>query len=109
VVSRIWRAFARPRHRHETLKLSRDPLFVEKVRDIVGLYANPPDRALVLCVDEMPQIQATVPTAPVLPMRSGQVERRTHDDVRHGTTDLFAALDVRTGQVIGERRARHRP
>jgi transposase len=107
-VSRIWRAFALQPHRHETFKLSRDPLFVEKVRDIVGLYLDPPDRALVLCVDEKPQIQAKAPTVPVLPMRPGQVERRTHDYVRHGTTDLFAALDVRSGKIIGECRERHR-
>ena len=78
------------------------------MRDVVGLYMSPPDRALVLCVDEKPQIQAVERTAPVLPMRSGQVERRTHDYVRHGTTDLFAALDVRTGKVIGACRQRHR-
>lgn len=78
---RIWRAFALQPHRTETFKLSRDPLFVDKVRDIVGLYMNPPDRALVLCVDEKPQIQAIERTAPVLPMRPGQVERRTHDYV----------------------------
>jgi transposase len=107
-VSRIWRAFALQPHRHETFKLSRDPLFVEKVRDIVGLYLDPPERALVLCVDEKPQIQARAPTAPVLPMRPGQVERHTHDYVRNGTTDLFAALDVRSGTVIGECRKRHR-
>jgi transposase len=107
-VSRIWRAFALQPHRAEAFKLSTDPLFIEKVRDIVGLYLNPPDRALVLCVDEKPQIQAKAPTAPVLPMRPGQAERRTHDDVRHGTTDLFAALDVKAGRVIGACRPRHR-
>jgi transposase len=107
-VVRIWRAFALQPHRTETFKLSRDPLFVDKVRDVVGLYMSPPDRALVLCVDEKPQIQAVERTAPVLPMRSGQVERRTHDYVRHGTTDLFAALDVKTGKVIGACRQRHR-
>ena len=107
-VSRIWRAFALRPHRAETFKLSTDPLFIEKVRDIVGLYLNPPDRALVLCVDEKPQIQAKAPTAPVLPMRPGQVERRTHDYLRHGTTDLFAALDVKAGRVIGACRPRHR-
>ena len=106
-VSRIWRAFALQPHRWETFKLSRDPLFVDKVRDIVGLYLNPPDRALVLCVDEKPQIQARSPTAPILPMRPGQVERHTHDYVRHGTTDLFAALDICSGRVVGECRARH--
>ena len=107
-VVRIWHAFALQPHRCETFKLSRDPLFVDKVRDIVGLYMAPPDRALVLCVDEKPQIQALQRTAPVLPMRPGQVERRTHDYVRHGTTDLFAALDVKTGKVIGACRKRHR-
>jgi transposase len=95
-------------HRSETFKLSKDPLFVEKVRDIAGLYLNPPDRALVLCVDEKSQIQALDRTQPLLPMRPGQVERRTHDYKRHGTTSLFAALDVKTGKVIGEFHRRHR-
>lgn len=107
-VSRIWRAFALQPHRTETFKLSKDPLFIEKVRDIVGLYLNPPDRALVLCVDEKAQIQALDRSQPLLPMRPGQVERRTHDDMRHGTTSLFAALDVKTGRVIGECHRRHR-
>ena len=107
-VSRIWRAFALQPHRTETFKLSADPLFIEKVRDIVGLYLNPPDRALVLCVDEKSQIQALDRTAPLLPLRPGQAERRTHDYVRHGTTSLFAALDARTGQVIGQCHRRHR-
>jgi transposase len=107
-VCRIWRAFAPKPHRTETFKLSTDPLFVEKVRDIVGLYLAPPDRALVLCVDEKPQIQAVERTAPVLPMRPGQPERRTHDYLRHGTLDLFAALDAKTGTVIGQCRPRHR-
>jgi transposase len=107
-VVRIWHAFALQPHRSETFKLSRDPLFVDKVRDIVGLYMNPPDRAMVLCVDEKPQIQAIERTAPVLPMRPGQVERQTHDYIRHGTTDLFAALDLKTGSVIGRCRKRHR-
>jgi transposase len=107
-ISRIWRAFALQPHRSETFKLSKDPLFVEKVRDIVGLYLNPPDRALVLCADEKSQIQALDRTQPLLPMRPGQAERRTHDYVRHGTTSLFAALDVKTGTVIGECHARHR-
>src|SRR5215217_3215346 len=93
-VCRIWHAFALKPHRVDTFKLSTDPLFLEKVRDVVGLYLSPPDRALVLCVDEKPQIQAVERTAPVLPMRPAQVERRTHDYKRHGTTDLFAALDV---------------
>lgn len=107
-VSRIWRAFALQPHRSETFKLSSDPLFIEKVRDIVGLYLNPPDRAAVLCVDEKSQIQALDRTAPLLPMRPGQIERRTHDYVRHGTTSLFAALNTRTGEIIGECHRRHR-
>ena len=107
-VSRIWRAFALQPHRSETFKLSRAPLFVEKVRDIVGLYLNPPDRALVLCVDKKAQIQALDRTQPLLPMRPGQVERRTHDYERHGTTSLFAALDLASGRVIGECHRRHR-
>ena len=107
-VARIWKAFALQPHRVETFKLSKDPLFIERVRDIVGLYLAPPDRALVLCVDEKSQIQALDRTAPVLPLRPGQAERRTHDYVRHGTTTLFAALDVKTGTVIGECHARHR-
>jgi len=107
-ISRIWRAFSLQPHRTETFKLSKDPLFIEKVRDIVGLYLNPPDRALVLCVDEKSQIQALDRTQPLLPMRPGQVERRTHDYARHGTTSLFAALNVKTGKVIGECHRRHR-
>ena len=107
-VSRIWRAFALQPHRTETFKLSADPFFIEKVRDIVGLYLDPLDRALVLCVDEKSQIQALDRTRPLLPLRPGQVERRTHDYVRHGTTSLFAALDARTGQVIGQCHRRHR-
>ncbi len=107
-VSRIWRAFALQPHRTEKFKLSKDPLFIDKVRDIVGLYLHPPDRALVLCVDEKSQIQALDRTQPLLPMRPGQVERRTHDYVRHGTTSLFAALDVKTGAVIGQCHRRHR-
>jgi transposase len=107
-IARIWKAFALQPHRVETFKLSKDPLFIDKVRDIVGLYLAPPDRALVLCVDEKSQIQALDRSAPVLPWRPGQPERRTHDYVRHGTTPLFAALDVRTGTVIGECHARHR-
>jgi transposase len=108
MVSRVWRAFGLQPHRHETFKLSSDPAFVDKVRDVVGLYMAPPDRALVLCVDEKPQIQAVERTAPVLPMRPGQVERHTHDYRRHGTTDLFAALDVKAGTVIGACKGRHR-
>ena len=107
-VSRIWRAFALQPHRTESFKLSKDPLFIEKVRDIVGLYLNPPERALVLCVDEKSQIQALDRAQPLLPMRPGQVERRSHDYVRHGTTSLFAALDVKTGEVIGRCHRRHR-
>jgi transposase len=107
-VSRIWRAFGLQPHRTETFKLSPDPLFVEKVRDIVGLYLDPPERALVLCVDEKSQIQALDRTQPLLPMRPGQPERRTHDYIRHGTTSLFAALDVATGKIIGQCHRRHR-
>src|SRR3954470_7225673 len=108
MVSRVWRAFGLQPHRHETFKLSADPAFVDKVRDVVGLYMAPPARALVLCVDEKPQIQAVARTAPVLPMRPGQPERVTHDYKRHGTTDLFAALDVKAGTVIGACQKRHR-
>jgi transposase len=107
-VSRIWRAFGLQPHRVEAFKLSKDPLFVDKVRDIVGLYLNPPDRAFVLCVDEKSQIQALDRTQPLLPMRPGHSERRTHDYTRYGTTSLFAALDVKTGKVIGELHRRHR-
>jgi transposase len=107
-VGRIWRAFGLQPHRSETFKLSRDPLFVDKVRDVVGLYLDPPDRALVLSVDEKSQIQALDRTAPILPMTFGSPERRTHDYRRHGTTSLFAALDVATGKVIGECHRRHR-
>ncbi len=101
-ILRIWRAFGLQPHRTETFKLSKDPYFIEKVRDIVGLYLDPPDRALVLCVDEKTQIQALDRTQPLLPMSPGQVERRTHDYVRHGTTSLFAALNILTGKVIGK-------
>jgi transposase len=107
-VHRIWRAFSLQPHRSETFKLSADPLFVDKVRDIVGLYLNPPDHALVLCVDEKSQIQALDRTQPLLPMRPGQAERRTHDYRRHGTTSLFAALDVKAGTIIGKCMPRHR-
>lgn len=107
-VVRIWHAFALQPHRSETFKLSKDPLFIDKVRDIVGLYLNPPDRAMVLCLDEKSQVQALERTQPLLPLRPGQVERRTHDYVRHGTTSLFAALEVATGKVHGECRRRHR-
>lgn len=107
-VTRVWRAFALQPHRSETFKLSKDPQFIEKVRDIVGLYMNPPTKALVLCVDEKSQIQALDRTQPIFPMKPGQVERRTHDYARYGTTSLFAALDLATGNVIGECHRRHR-
>lgn len=107
-VGRIWRAFGLRPHRSESFKLSTDPLLIEKVRDIVGLYLNPPDRAAVLCVDEKPQIQALDRSQPILPLRPGQIERRTHDYVRHGTTSLFAALNVKSGKVIAEHHRRHR-
>lgn len=107
-VNRIWRAFGLQPHRTETFKLSKDPWLIDKVRDIVGLYMNPPDHAVVLCVDEKAQIQALDRTQPLLPMRPGQVERRTHDYKRHGTTSLFAALDVKTSQVISQFHRRHR-
>src|SRR5438094_2657721 len=107
-INRIWRAFGLQPHRSETFKLSKDPLFIDKVRDIVGLYLNPPDRALVLCVDEKSQIQALDRTAPLLPMRPGQIERRSHDYKRHGTTSLVAAFDVASGHVLGQLHRRHR-
>ena len=107
-ISRIWRAFALKPHQSETFKLSPDPLFIEKVRDIVGLYLNPPDAAVVLCVDEKSQIQALDRTAPMLPLMPGVPERRTHDYVRNDTTNLYAALDVASGQVIAEMSPRHR-
>ena len=107
-IRRIWAAFALQPHRTESFKLSTDPQFVEKVRDIVGLYLDPPDKALVLCADEKSQIQALDRSQPIFPLRPGQAERRTHDYVRHGTTSLFAALDVATGKVIGEMHRRHR-
>ena len=107
-VSRIWRAFGLQPHREETFKLSTDPLFIDKVRDIVGLYLNPPLKALVLCVDEKSQIQALDRTQPLLPLSPGVPARRTHDYARHGTTTLFAALDIATGKVLGELHRRHR-
>jgi len=107
-ISRIWRAFGLQPHRSEGFKLSTDPLFVEKVRDVVGLYLDPPERAVVLCVDEKSQIQALARFAPILPMLVGTPERRSHDYVRHGTTSLFAALELTTGKVIGSLRRRHR-
>jgi len=107
-ISRIWRAFGLQPHRTEDFKLSPDPQFIDKVRDIVGLYLNPPDAAVVLCVDEKTQVQALDRTAPVLPLMPGVPERRTHDYVRNGTTNLYAALDVASGQVITNMTARHR-
>jgi len=107
-VHRIWRAFGLQPHRQSHFKLSTDPFFVEKVRDIVGLYLNPPDKAMVLCVDEKSQIQALDRTQPLLPMGLGYVEGVTHDYVRHGTTTLFAALDIATGQVLTSCKSRHR-
>lgn len=108
MVSRIWRAFGLKAHRSETFTLSTDPLFVEKVRDVVGLYMDPPGNALVLCVDEKTQVQALERSQPVLPMRPGRAERRTHDYYRHGTLALFAALNVATGQVISATKPKHR-
>ncbi|HKV16666.1 MAG TPA: IS630 family transposase [Reyranella sp.] len=107
-VQRIWRSFGLQPHRIETFKLSTDPDFVAKVRDVVGLYMSPPERAVVLCVDEKSQIQALDRSQPMLPMRPGQPARRTHDYTRHGTTSLFAALDIATGAVIGQCYNRHR-
>ena len=107
-VSRIWRAFGLKPHRSETFQLSSDPYFIEKVREVVGLYLNPPTNALVLCVDEKSQIQALNRTQPILPLRPGQVERHTPEYQRNGTTSLFAALDVATGNVIGRCFRRHR-
>lgn len=108
-IVRIWHAFGLQPHRsNDTFKLSTDPLFVEKVRDVVGLYLNPPDKALVLCVDEKSQVQALDRTQPLLPLGPGQAERGTHDYVRNGTTSLFAALNVATGEIIGKCHRRHR-
>jgi transposase len=107
-VTRIWRAFGLLPRSQETFKLSTDPLFVDEVRDIVGLYHDPPTKALVLCVDEKSQIQALDCTQPILPLAPGLPERRTHDYMRHGTTTLFAALDIASGEVIGELHRRHR-
>ncbi|MGH8021742.1 MAG: IS630 family transposase [Opitutaceae bacterium] len=109
-IVRIWRAFGLKPHLQENFKLSTDPFFVEKVRDVVGLYINPPERtrAVVLCLDEKSQCQALDRTQPTLPLRPGQAERRTHDYYRHGTTSLFAALDIATGEVIGRCQRRHR-
>lgn len=107
-VSRIWRAFSLQPHRTETFKLSTDPLFIDKVRDVVGLYMSPPDNAIVLCVDEKSQVQALDRSQPLLPLEPGRPERHTHDYARYGTTSLFAALNVATGQVIGRCHPRHR-
>jgi transposase len=107
-VHRIWSAFSLAPHRSESFKLSKDPLFIEKVREVVGVYLAPPERALVLCVDEKSQIQALDRTAPLLPMRPGKIERRTHDYARHGTTTLFAVLDTKSGELIGKTQPRHR-
>jgi transposase len=107
-VSRIWRAFGLQPHRQQTWKLSKDPLFIEKVRDVVGLYLAPPERAVVLCVDVKSQIQALDRTAPILPMLPGSPERATHDYKRSGTSSLYAALDIASGKVIGSLHARHR-
>lgn len=107
-VQRAWKAFGIQPHRQKHFKLSNDPFFVEKVRDIVGLYLNPPDKAMVLCVDEKSQIQALDRTQPLLPLGLGYVEGVTHDYIRHGTTTLFAALDVASGNVLTQCKARHR-
>lgn len=107
-VSRIWRTFGLKPHLSETFKLSTDPQFVDKVRDVVGLYVNPPDKALVFSVDEKSQIQALNRSQPVLPLAPGMAERRTHDYTRHGTTSLFAALDVATGRIVNSCKSRHR-
>jgi transposase len=107
-ISRIWRAFGLQPHRVEHWKLSKDPLFVEKVRDIVGLYLDPPERAIVLCVDEKSQIQAFDRSAPMLPMLPGTPARATHDHKRNGTSSLFAALNTTSGKVIRSLHARHR-
>ena len=108
MVSRVWRAFGLAPHKQDSWKLSKDPLFVAKVRDVVGLYLDPPERALVLCVDEKTQIQALNRTAPVFPMLPGTPVRASHDYVRHGTSSLYAALDLASGKVIGSLHARHR-
>ena len=107
-VQRVWKAHGLQPHRSEHFKLSRDPEFVSKLRDVVGLYLNPPEKAMVFCVDEKSQIQALDRTAPMLPLRPGIPERQTHDYIRHGTTTLFAALNVLDGTVIGSCKARHR-
>ena len=106
-IARIWQTFGVQPHRSENFQLSTDPFFVEKVRDVVGLYMSPPQNALVLCLDEKSQIQALERSQPVLPMRPGQPERQTHDYYRHGTTTLFAALDVKTGELYAQCHQRH--
>lgn len=107
-VVRVWHAFGLKPHLEDTFKLSKDPMFIEKVRDIVGLYMNPPEKAVVLCVDEKSQVQALDRTQPLLPMSPGYPERKSHDYVRNGTTSLFAALDVATGNVVGKCHHQHR-
>ena len=107
-ITRIWRAVGQYPHRQDSWKLSRDPPFVDKVKDVVGRYLAPPERAVVLCVDEKSQIQALDRTAPILPMLPGTPQRATHDYKRHGTSSLYAALDIATGKVIGQLHARHR-
>src|SRR6185437_6310957 len=107
-VQRYFTLFGVQPHRTKSFKLSPDPFFVEKVRDVVGLYMSPPDHALVLCVDEKSQMQALDRTQPLLPLSPGQAERRSHDYKRHGTTALFAALDIATGRVLGRCYRRHR-
>jgi transposase len=106
-VHRIWKAFGLQPHREQTCQLSTDPFFIDKVRDVVGLYLHPPERALVLCVDEKSQCQALERSQPMLPLAPGRLERHTHDYFRHGTVSLFAALDVQTGKIIGHCQARH--
>jgi hypothetical protein len=107
-IRRIWHAFELEPHRSESFKLSTDPLFIEKLRDVVGLYLDPPERAVVLCVDEKSQIQALNRSQPILPLLPGVAERRRHDYNRHGTTSLFAALDYATGKIVGSLHQRHR-
>src|ERR1700750_832724 len=107
-VGRIWKAFGLKPHQVDTFKISSDPQFIDKGRDVVGLYLDPPEKALVLCVDEKPQIQALDRSAPVLPMMPGMPERRTHDYVRHGTSSLFAAFNIADGTVISALHRQHR-
>ena len=107
-ISRIWRAFGLKPHLVDSFKLSTDPQFIEKARDVVGLYLNPPQAAMVLCVDEKTQVQALDRTAPILPLPPGTPQRATHDYTRHGTTNLYAALEVAAGKVISQMTARHR-